>query len=226
MKKLFTHPRVALITACCAALLPCGASAQVYATSPGGTGYVTTPSPVSPNCTAPNVWTAYNGHYICAPPPPQCQYGYASAPVLGGNGAWSYACNGPPAPPVVVTPPAGGGTTTNQSLLSICESAIQSRASSAGVPYSILPYVNGGWAVEGTYWSQPSAQSVLLTNDTNFSLYSNGGMDYAYTVYDSTEAGIMVWYQCVINPSSGAVNGVTSGAASGQCAGCGGSSGQ
>src|SRR5471030_2471439 len=106
MKRVQLGMLAGQIAACVAAVtITQAAFAQVYATTPNGQmGYISTPNPVSPNCTAPYVWTAYNGHYMCAVPPPQCQYGYASAPVLNGNGSWSYSCDGPPAPP---TPPVG-----------------------------------------------------------------------------------------------------------------------
>lgn len=179
--------------------------------------------PTAPGCGPGESWTKNGARYQCETPQPSCTYGFASGPVWTGS-SWSFVCNAPPTPPQQPTSPPGGGTKTPETLLASCESAIESNASRVGAPYSILPFANGGWAVQGTYWSQPSAQSVFLGNDTNFALYSNGGMDYAYTVYDSESAGILVWYQCVINPSNGVVGGVTSGAASGQCSGCGGNS--
>jgi hypothetical protein len=177
--------------------------------------------PIAPGCGPGESWTKDGVRYRCETPQPSCQYGFASGPVWTGS-SWSFSCNAPP--PQQPTPPPGTSTPPPGTLLASCESAIESNASRVGVPYSILPFTNGGWAVQGTYWSQPSAQSVFIGNDANFAFYSNGGMDYAYTVYDSESAGILVWYQCVINPSSGAVGGVTSGAASGQCSGCGGNS--
>jgi hypothetical protein len=178
--------------------------------------------PIAPGCGPGESWTKNGARYQCETPQPSCAYGFASGPVWTGS-SWSFSCNAPPAPPQQPSTPTGGGAPTPTSLLASCESAIESSASGSGAPYSILPFANGGWALDGTYWTQPSAQSVFLGNDTNFALYSNGGLDYAYTVYDSVSAGILIWYQCVINPSSGAVGGVTSGAASGPCSGCGGS---
>lgn len=56
---------------------------QVMANGPNGYGMVTTPTPISPNCVAPQVWTLSNGHYMCANPVP------------------------PPLPPAPPSPPSG-----------------------------------------------------------------------------------------------------------------------
>ncbi len=105
-------------------LVPRESRAQVFATGPDGPGYITTRNPISPDCVAPEVWTAYNGHYMCAAPPSGCQYGYASQPVLNSNGAWSYSCNGPPASPPPPNPPAlpGGNPTPTDTALALCVS--------------------------------------------------------------------------------------------------------
>lgn len=60
-----------VIAGCCSAFLSLSVRAQVYGTTPDGqTGYVSTPNPVAPNCSAPLVWTLSDGHYTCASPPP------------------------------------------------------------------------------------------------------------------------------------------------------------
>jgi hypothetical protein len=149
---------VGIFGGCCAVLLPCVALAQVFATSPAGTGYVSTQNPVSPNCVAPDVWTAFNGHYMCAPPQPGCQYGYSSNPYWNG-GSWVYSCNAPPSPPP--TPPTGGdpggqggGNSSNPAVtaLAVC----QNRAASVSITLSAMTRSNsrnnvGGPATQRYY---------------------------------------------------------------------------
>jgi hypothetical protein len=62
------------------------------------------PQPYSPPCVAPDGWSPNNGHYVCAPPVPSCQFGFATGPVLSANNTWIFSCNGPPTPP---PPPVG-----------------------------------------------------------------------------------------------------------------------
>jgi hypothetical protein len=81
--------------------------AQVWSTgSNGQMGYHGTPNPVSPNCTAPLLWTLTNGHYSCqAPPPPSCLGGYTETAAPSWNGAaWvGMVCVPTTPPPPTVT---------------------------------------------------------------------------------------------------------------------------
>jgi hypothetical protein len=131
-------------------LVPAVGEAQVFGTAPNGQmGFISTPNPLSPNCAAPNTWTAFNGHYMCAPPQPSCQYGFASGPYWDGNN-WVYSCNAPPAPPpVVVTPPSGGNPTGNPTTSPAATCA--ARAATVGISIGPLSKMFAGPPGNGWY---------------------------------------------------------------------------
>jgi len=126
------------------AVVSAASMAQVYGTnSSGQTGFISTPQPTSPNCVAPNVWTPFNGHYMCAPPQPSCQYGFAYGPTWDGN-QWVYACNAPPPPPppppTPPPPPQGGGTVTPDAL---CQQRAAQYGITIGPPGPVYGPTNG-----------------------------------------------------------------------------------
>jgi len=175
--------------------VPFASHAQVLTSN----GYATIPNPISPNCTAPDVWTAYNGHYMCAAPTPQCQYGYASGPVLNSNGAWSYSCDGPPAPPAP-PPPPGGGSKPTQDEKNACTAAYTSVFDEApiyGANGMTGPYTGSGLnqfnnsvaaiAATGVYLS--TAAPEVQTGDPGTPANSNDMFIFASGAYCWVQPG-------------------------------------
>jgi hypothetical protein len=82
-------------------------TAQVYTAQ----GYTSTPNPISPACTPPELWTLTNGYYSCQlPPPPTCADGdtETAAPTWNGSSWVGLGCATPPPS----LPP--GGTPTSE----------------------------------------------------------------------------------------------------------------
>jgi hypothetical protein len=176
---------VAAMMCAASAVAPSTLLAQVLTTN----GYATIPNPISPNCTPPNTWTAYNGHFMCAQPQPTCQYGFAASPVLNASGAWSYACNGPPPPPPpVVTPPQGGNPTVSPAQM------CATRAAAAG--FTLGPQTRGPYYPSGQPWAQRYYDNSV---GPTWQLV-NGTFSNAWSVICIIDESTMTWAPNNMNP--------------------------